>query len=58
MKTIEQGSMKRSKMLKNIHITLFIDHQKIPYLKTNLFTFVFFKRSAFTLRLWQPLRLR
>ena len=58
MNTIEQGSIKRLKMIKNIHIAIHRIIIKRSYLKTNLFTYVFFKRSAFTLGLWQPLRLR
>ena len=54
MNTIEQGSIKRFKMLKNIHITMHRITIKRSYLKTNLFTYVFFKRLAFTLGLWQP----
>ena len=55
MNTIEQGSIKRLKMLKNIHITIHRITIKRSHLKTNLFTYVFFKRSAFTLGLYGTL---
>ena len=55
MNTIEQGSIKRFKMLKNIHITIHRITIKRSHLKTNIFTYVFFKRSAFTLGLYGTL---
>ena len=41
MNTIEQGSIKRLKMLKNIHIAIHRIIIKRSYLKTNLFTYVY-----------------
>ena len=55
MNTIEQGSIKRFKMLKNIPITIHRITIKRSHLKTNLFTYVFFKRSVFTLGLYGTL---